>query len=134
MSGSRSFLIWRVLLAVVPAAAGVGVYVATDSILYGTLGLVGAFVVIVAFALRMAPASTKVGTRAWEAGMNANLLVDVIASRRAGLATATESERGKFEREIAFLEAQLAEQRAIAASNDASPGVGHVGFKAYDGD
>lgn len=46
MANGLGFVVRRLLMVGLPAAAGVGVYVATDSILYGALALVGAFTVI----------------------------------------------------------------------------------------
>ncbi|MEO8703227.1 MAG: hypothetical protein ABI867_24485 [Kofleriaceae bacterium] len=123
------------LLLGVPALVGVGVFVATDSILYGALALIGAFVVVVAIALKLTPAPPGPGSRAWEADMNAKLLGDVIAARRADQAGAADAAaRDRLEREIAFLTQQLDEARMVAASGDRSPGRGFVGFTPYAGD
>jgi hypothetical protein len=123
------------LLLGVPALVGVFVFVGTGSILYGALALVGAFVVVVAIALKVSPGLPGPGTRAWEAQMNAKLLGDVIAARRADQATAPDAAtRDRLGREIAFLTQQLDDAHVIAASGDRSPGRGYVGFTPYSGD
>ena len=61
------------------------------------------------------------GTRAFEAA---------IRTRRDQLEGADELRRVKLEEQIAFLEAQVEENRAAMATNDLSPGKGYVGFES----
>lgn len=124
----------RVLLLFgLPIAGGVGAFVVTASLLWAILASVGLFVVIVAIALKMTPGAPGPGTRAWEAGMTARLLDDVITARRGEQASADDERRGYLDREIAFLIDQRRECLAIAASGDTSPGKGYVGFEPYQG-
>lgn len=121
------------LLFGLPIGAGIAVGALTGSVLYAILTAVGGVVLTLWLALR-SQGPSRAGTRGWEAEHNARLLSDVIASRRAQLASADGDERGKLEREIAFLEEQRRDELAVAASGDMSPGKGHVGFTAYSGD
>lgn len=124
----------RVLLLFgLPIAGGVGAYVVTASILWAVLATIGLFVGIVAVALRVTPSAPGPGTRAWEAGMTARLLNDVIAARRGEQTSADPKRRAYLDREIEFLGRQRRECLAIAASGDTSPGQGYVGFKPYEG-
>ena len=122
------------LLFGLPIAAGVLATMALDSILLGVLAGVVVFVALVVMLSRNAPASTRPGTRAWEARLTAELLDRVIAQRtEEQAATQNEQKRARFDREIAFLEEQRAENHAIWASEDPAPGKGYVGFTPYSG-
>lgn len=78
------------------------------------------------------PLGPPPGTRAFEAFHTAAILERVIHDRRVELARTRDAARkAHLEREVPFLEAQLREQRAIAAANDLSPGRGYVGFEPY---
>lgn len=119
-----------------PLIVAVGVFLATRSVLFAILALVGALIAAIAIALKLSPtpAHLKPGTRSWEAQMTLPALRSVIASRRAERGGITDPERrGRLDREIAFLAAQRDELERVAASNDSAPGAGYVGFKPYDG-
>ncbi len=91
-------------------------------------------VVLVVVVKRAGPGGPPVGSRAWEARMNLDLLLRVIEERLARKQAAQDpAERGRLEREIAFLSKQVDEQTAIADSGDRSPGKGYIGYTAYDG-
>lgn len=123
------------LLLGIPLAAAVILYLATSSILFAVLAFVACLVVTVAIGLRMTPTLPGPGTRAWESQLTAKTLADVITARRAERAAATDdTRRGRLDREIAFLAAQLDQHLQIAASGDRSPGRGYIGFDAYSGD
>lgn len=126
----------RVLLMFgLPIAAGIGIGMATHSVLFGILGGIGGFVGIVAIMMKMTPAGPGVGSRAWEAKLTAELLVRVIDQRTSEkLQAPNDEKRGRLEREIAFLNQQLVENTMIAQSGDPSPGKGYVGFEPYNGD
>jgi hypothetical protein len=126
----------RVLLIFgLPIGAAVGVYLGTHSILFTVLGFLAGFIAIVMIASRNAPAGTRPGTRAWEAKMNVDLLERVIAQRHVEKQqTQDPAKRARFDREIAHLTTQLADNTVIWQSGDASPGKGYVGFDAYNGD
>lgn len=70
------------------------------------------------------------GTRAFEAAMVMPALEAAIRTRRDQLEGADELRRFKLEEQIAFLEAQVEENRAAMATNDLSPGKGYVGFES----
>ncbi len=111
-------------------------YLATRSVLFAILALVGALIAAIALALKLSPtpAHLQPGTRSWEAQMTLPALRAVIASRRAERGGVTDpAQRGRLDREIAFLSDQRDELERVAASNDSSPGAGYVGFKPYDG-
>lgn len=134
---SREQVKWgRVLLMFgSPIAAGVGIGYATHSVLFGILGGIAAFVVMIAIVMKLTPPGAGVGSRAWEARLTAELLVRVIDQRTSEkLQTQDEAKRGRLDREIAFLNSQLVENTMIAQSGDPSPGKGYVGFEPYDGD
>lgn len=121
----------------VPIVAAIAVYKVTGSVLFGIGAAIGAFVVSVAIMLRLTPKTPSLtpGTAAWEAKMNAGLLETVIAQRMGERDRESDAnKRGKKDREIAFLQEQLAQARATWGAEDASPGRGYVGFKPYDGD
>lgn len=70
------------------------------------------------------------GTRAFEAAMVMPALEGAIRSRRDQLEGADEPKRLQLERQIAFLQAQVEENRSAMATNDLSPGKGYVGFES----
>ena len=119
-----------------PAAVGVVAARALGSTCYGIAIGVGLMVVIVAIVakLRPAPASSKPGTRAWEAKLTLDVLVRTIAERVLATRTAPAEQLPKKIREITFLTAQVDELASIVEHNDASPGRGYIGFDAYQGD
>lgn len=118
-----------------PVAAGVVIGLVTHSVLFGILGGIGAFVVMIVVAIKMTPPGPGIGSRAWEAKLTAELLVRVIDQRTTEkLQTHAELKRDRLEREIAFLNKQLVENTRIAQSGDPSPGKGYVGFEPYNGD
>lgn len=92
------------------------------------LGIWLGFVLARRYERRALAAGPRIGTRAWEADQTAQLIERAIADRRRELASATGERRARLEVELAALEPQLAEQRRIAASGDASPGRGRIGF------
>ena len=131
-SGPRWGMI--VLVFGLPIAAGIGVAMVLHSILFGVLASVAAVVVLVVLLSRNGPASTKPGTRAWEAKLTAELLDRVIVQRTAEqMQTNDTNKRARLDREIAFLKEQLAENHAVWAAQDPSPGKGYVGFTPYSG-
>src|SRR5262245_22960464 len=100
-----------------PVAAGVLVSMALQSILFGVLAGVALLVVLVMVLSKNAPASTKPGTRAWEAKLTAELLDRVIVQRTAEqMQTQHTNKRARFDREIAFLKQQLDENQAVWAA------------------
>jgi hypothetical protein len=70
------------------------------------------------------------GTRAFEAAMVMPALEAAIRTRRDQLEGADELRRFKLEEQIAFLEAQVEQNRVAMATNDLSPGKGYVGFES----
>ena len=70
------------------------------------------------------------GTRAFEAAMVMPALEGAIRTRRDQLEGADEPKRLQLERQIAFLQAQVEENRSAMATNDLSPGKGYVGFES----
>ena len=127
----------RILLMFgLPIAAGVATGYLTHSILFGILAGVGAFIVVLAVALKLTPtpAHMKPGTRAWEAKLTADLLIRTIDQRLAQKRQTTDASKvAQLDREIAFLSAQVDENTAIWQANDPSPGKGYVGFTPYNG-
>jgi hypothetical protein len=127
----------RIALALgIPVGAAVLTYVLTSSFGWAALALVGAIVLgVVAIAVLVpTPVYDRPGTRAFEARFNVKLLDDTIAARRAAQRqTRSVEEHDRLGREIAFLEKQRDEWRAVDP-NDASPGRGYIGFTPYDGD
>jgi hypothetical protein len=133
---ARSGPRWGMIAVVfgLPIAAGVLTSKATDSILFGVLAGVAALVVIVMMISKNGPASTKPGTRAWEAKLTAELLERVIVQRNAEKQTITDPrKRDRAEREVSFLEKQLLDNIAVWRAEDPSPGKGYVGFEPYQG-
>lgn len=123
-----------VLVFGLPIGAGVLAYATTHSILLTIAAVLVAFIAFVIVAAKNAPASTRPGTRAWEAKMNADLLERVIAQRHVEKQQAQDpAQRERLDREIAHLTTQLADNTAIWQSDDPSPGRGYVGFDAYNG-
>lgn len=62
------------------------------------------------------------------------LLFDVVAARRKERSLTLDPKRAdRLDREIEFLSQQLTENHAIVASCDMSPGLGYIGFYAYEG-
>ena len=102
---------------------------------WAVLGFVVGAAVTLAILLRLnpAPAYMTPGTRAFEAYHTTNVLVNVIAARRAERGALDDAAQARMDREIAFLENQLADLRAIVAANDGSPGKGYIGFDPYNG-
>ena len=120
----------------VPIGAGIAIGYATHSILFGIVGGVGAVIAVGVLASKLwpTPAHMKMGTRAWEAKLTADLLVRTIEQRRQQKQLAADpAKREYLEREISFLCKQVDTNTAIYLSGDASPGKGHVGFDPYDG-
>ena len=74
------------------------------------------------------------GTRAFEAAMVMPALEAAIRTRRDQLEGADELRRVKLEEQIAFLEAQVEENRAATATNDLSPRKRYVGFASPPAD
>ena len=127
----------RVLLVFVPPIAlAIGAYFVVGRWWAPVLGFVVGFIINFKILERVLPGPKRVGvgSRAWEAQMNLKLLGDLSAARRGELSRADESGRGRIEREIAFLEAQIPEEQAFLVANDGSPGRGYVGVKSYEGD
>jgi len=117
-----------------PIVAGVLANLVLHSILLSILIAVAVLVVLVMVLSKNAPASTRPGTRAWEAKLTAELLDRVIVQRTAEQMEMQHApKRERLDREIAFLKQQLAENQAVWASQDPSPGKGYVGFTPYDG-
>ncbi|MBK9032218.1 MAG: hypothetical protein IPL61_13015 [Myxococcales bacterium] len=134
---SPAVIILRVfMLFGLPILVAIGVYLATRSVLFALLALVGALIAAIAIALKLSPtpAHMKPGTRSWEAQMTLPALRAVIASRLAERGGGADpAKRRRLDREIAFLTDQRDELERVAASNDGSPGKGYVGFKPYNG-
>src|SRR5262249_30991743 len=118
-----------------PMIVGVAMTYVTHSLLFGILSGLGAFVLMIAVALKMTGPGIRVGSRAWEAQMNVDLLDRVIAQRTAEQRQEQDAaKRDRLGREIAFLSQQLDENARIWQSGDPAPGKGYVGFEAYKGD
>lgn len=116
-----------------PVAIGIAIGLAASSVLLAIVGTVASFIGIAAIVLKLSPvhAAYDVGTRAWEARMTNELLKTVIERRLEAKAVADEAMCARLERELLFLVKQFKDNDAIIAANDASPGRGYVGFKAY---
>jgi hypothetical protein len=131
---ARSGPRWGMIALVfgVPIAAGVLIKLALDSILLGIIAGVVTLIVMVFLLSRNAPASTRPGTRAWEAKLTAELLERVIAQRtEEKLRMQDPRTRDRAERELAFLAKQLDENRATWLAEDPLPGKGYVGFEPF---
>lgn len=120
------------LLFGLPIAAGVLTTKAIDSILLGIVAGLAIFIAIIVVLSRNAPASTRPGTRAWEAKLTAELLERVIAQRtQEKLELNDPRKRDRAERELAFLTKQFDDNVAVWRAEDPSPGKGYVGFEPY---
>jgi hypothetical protein len=122
------------LLLGMPIAAGVLTNMALDSIVLAIVAAIAVLVLIVVVISKNAPASTRPGTRAWEAKLTAELLGRVIEQRSQEKTQLQDPrKRDRAERELEFLTKQLGENVAIWHSEDPAPGKGYVGFDPYQG-
>ncbi len=71
----------------------------------------------------------KPGSKAWEAAMAMALIPDAIWSREKELPKAAAARKERLQREIAFLQKQQGDLKAVILAMDESPGKGYIGLE-----